>query len=479
MHDPLAIHIDDVSKVYQLYGSQKEQMLHVLGLDRLGLVKRSNAQEFHALKHVSLDVPKGHRIGIIGRNGAGKTTLLKLICGNFAPTSGRITVNGTVQALMNTGLGFHPEFTGMENIRSALQYNGLARAEMEDAIASIIDFCELGEFMDQPFRTYSLGMQARLMFAAATAVKPDILIVDEVLGAGDAYFIAKSKARVENLINNGATMLLVSHSTQQVLELCSEVIWMHQGEIRMQGDALTVVKAYEEYIHGQAMFEAWQERQHTQISSKAVIAAPEKPREPDRPTEHLQHVRFQEPRFIPHGAAVALPAIAPPTELKFQARGGISRWEGSQELSIVGFTIANEFGETNQLMSMRPAKCLLTIEAHQHASFQCRYAFVAHNALGHCVLDVLSPIHSFEAKPSSLHTVEVIFNPLQLGPGEYNITISVHEYGPIEQFNATKRHDLLGRSFTMQVDLPDSLRAIETAFYHSAEWAYPEPVCSS
>lgn len=474
MHEELAIKLEHVSKHYRLYGSQREQLCDVLGLSRIGLARPSRAQQFKALEDVSLSVPKGHRIGIIGRNGAGKTTLLKLICGNFTPTSGTVTVNGTVQALMNMGLGFHPEFTGLENVRASLQYNGLSPAEYQHALDDIIAFCELGEFIDQPFKTYSLGMQARLMFAAATAIRPDILIIDEVLGAGDAYFIAKSRQRVEKLVNSGATMLLVSHSTQQVLELCNEAIWMHEGNIRMQGDALVVVKAYEEYIHSKAVFEKWHEE-------NAISAEPQE--EPvnasfakeDEPREfHLGHVHFQEPHFIPHALPHTLPEITPPQELRYMARGGLSRWEGSGELAICGFTIVNEYGESNQLMSMRPAKFVLTLRCALEQNYTCRYAIAVYDSFGKCVLDVVSPPDKFHGKLNATHSAEIFLNPLQLGPGEYTISVSAHEYAPLEVFNATKRYDLLGRSFMMNVDMPDSLRAIETQFYHSAEWRFEE-----
>ncbi len=252
-HESLALSLQSVSKIYRLHGSQSDQLIDVLGLERFGFKTKTQTKEFAALSDISLDVPRGHRIGIIGRNGAGKTTLLKLICGNFAPTAGEIKVNGTVQALMSMGLGFHPESTGRENVESSLQYNGLVRDAYRQAMEGIIEFCELGDYLDQPFKTYSLGMQARLMFAAATAIRPDILIVDEVLGAGDAYFVAKSKRRVEKLINSGCTMLLVSHSMQQVLELCDEAIWLDGGRVRMRGEAFLVVKAYEEYVHGPIM----------------------------------------------------------------------------------------------------------------------------------------------------------------------------------------------------------------------------------
>lgn len=138
MREPLAIRLQNVSKIYKLHGSQSDQLVDVLGLQRFGIKTKTPFKEFSALSDISLEVPRGHRIGIVGRNGAGKTTLLKLICGNFAPTSGKVEVNGTVQALMNIGLGFHPEYTGRENVEASLQYNGLARDEYKNAMEGIV-----------------------------------------------------------------------------------------------------------------------------------------------------------------------------------------------------------------------------------------------------------------------------------------------------------------------------------------------------
>jgi lipopolysaccharide transport system ATP-binding protein len=150
---PYAIRLDRVSKTYRLFGSQRQQLMEVLGLHRLGLGQPGQFKEFSALREVSIDVPRGARLGIVGRNGAGKTTLLKLVCGNFAPSGGTLEVNGGVQALMGAGIGFHPEYTGRENARASLQYNGLGRSEYDAALADILDFCELGDFIDQPFKT--------------------------------------------------------------------------------------------------------------------------------------------------------------------------------------------------------------------------------------------------------------------------------------------------------------------------------------
>src|SRR5438045_2376001 len=243
-----AVVLDGITKIYRLYQSPSEQALDIFGLSWLRFWKEPQYHDHSALEDVSLTVRRGERIGIIGRNGAGKTTLLKLITGNFASTRGTVTVNGTVQALINIGLGFHPEFTGYENIRSSLVYNGLSEAEIGAAIDDIVDFVELDEYLHQPIKTYSMGMQSRLYFATATAIRPDILIIDEVLGAGDAYFSAKSAERMRRLTSSGSTLLLVSHSMTQVLQFCDEAIWIENGRVMLRDNALTVINAYEKFI---------------------------------------------------------------------------------------------------------------------------------------------------------------------------------------------------------------------------------------
>jgi lipopolysaccharide transport system ATP-binding protein len=438
-------------------------------------VRRKPIKEFRALDEVSLDVPKGHRIGVVGRNGAGKTTLLKLICGNFAPTTGDIEVRGTVQALFGMGLGFHPEFTGMENIHSSLQYNGLSKRDYDESVRDIVDFCELGEFIDQPLRTYSLGMQARLMFATATAVKPDILIVDEVLGAGDAYFIAKSKQRVERLVSNGCTLLLVSHSTQQVLELCTEAIWLDQGRVRMQGDAFLVIKAYEEHVHGAShspLFAKTSAARPAQATASEVLG---ESRAVGRDSlDRGRAVMLQEPRFLPHAETPQLAEIpaADATTFRFEARGGLSRWTSEVGLKICGFSIVTEKGINNVLPAMRPAKIVFFLVAEHEADFDCRYGIAIHDLKGACVTRIFGPTDQFHLPRGGIRQIEVILNPNQIGPGHYTLGISVLGNTPLEQVNAAMRYDLLGRSFCFEIQLPDSLAPLESGFVHSAEWRF-------
>ena len=167
---------------------------------------------------------------------------------NVRPTEGEIEVDGEVHALFEASGGLHPEFTGYENIRGSLEAIGLEGDEIRAAEADIADFTELGRFLEQPLKTYSLGMQSRLSFAIATAVKPEILIVDEVLGAGDAYFFGKAVARMRALVESGAAVLIVSHALDQIVRFCEETIWLDRGRVVMRGPSQDVVKAYEKFI---------------------------------------------------------------------------------------------------------------------------------------------------------------------------------------------------------------------------------------
>lgn len=481
-----AIRLESVSKIYKLYGSQGDQLVDVLGLQRFGFRPRHEPKIFPALSDISIEVPRGHRIGIVGRNGAGKTTLLKLVCGNFAPTYGSVSVNGEVQALMSTGIGFHPEHTGRENVEASLQYNGLRKKEYQEAVEGVIDFCELGDFFDQPIKTYSLGMLARLMFAAATAIRPDILIVDEVLGAGDAYFIAKSKARVEALVSSGCTMLLVSHSMPQVLELCSEVIWLHEGQIRMRGDALVVVKAYEEFLHGpinqigkpQSGLETSREGEFQNSGTTNLpINAQVAPVIESRPSfvNRDDGVFLQEPRWVPHGEAPQLPAVMPPRNFKFVARGGLSRWGSGGALQICGFTIVTARGETNKVTALKPVRFVINLVAEMEGTFACRYGVAIFNHSGTCIARIVSPIDTFTLRRHETHCGAMTLNPLQLGPGEYVVSLSIHDGDRLENFGNEKRFDLLGRSFEMTVEVPGSLTSFSADFFHSAEWQFGDP----
>lgn len=238
------ISVRGLSKVYRLYREPHHRLLDVMGLLRGG-----QALTFPALHDLDLEVKRGERIAIIGRNGAGKSTLLKLITKVIRPTAGALDVRGKVHALLQIGAGFHPDFTGRENALSYLAQLGITGDKASQLARGAIEFAEIENYADQPMRTYSTGMGARLMFAISTAVVPDILILDEVLGVGDSYFARKSFDRIREMCaQEGTTTLLVSHDVYAAVRLASRVIWLDRGRIVRDGDGNEVARAYEESI---------------------------------------------------------------------------------------------------------------------------------------------------------------------------------------------------------------------------------------
>jgi len=208
--------------------------------------RRISYQDFWAVRDVSVEVFGGEVFGIIGRNGAGKSTLLKLVARVLRPTEGRVWVKGRVAPLLEVSAGLHPELTGRENVFLNGTILGFTYKEMEEKYESIVDFAELRDFIDAPVRTYSSGMVARLGFAIATDVQPDVLIVDEVLAVGDEQFRKRCLARIEQFRNGGATILFVTHSLDVLQYLCNRVLWIDHGEAKALGETAEVVKAYRE-----------------------------------------------------------------------------------------------------------------------------------------------------------------------------------------------------------------------------------------
>lgn len=201
-------------------------------------------EEFTALEHVSFTVRKGETLGLIGRNGAGKSTLLKIISGIMKPTEGSVVCNGNIVPMLELGSGFDMDLTGRENIFLNGAILGYSEEYLKEKYDEIVAFSELGSFIDTPIRNYSSGMLARLAFSVATEVTPDILIVDEILSVGDASFQEKSKERMLDLMGGGTSVLFVSHSVEQIRELCNKVIWLENGTVRMEGLTREVCDAY-------------------------------------------------------------------------------------------------------------------------------------------------------------------------------------------------------------------------------------------
>jgi lipopolysaccharide transport system ATP-binding protein len=255
MSSKSAIRVQDLSKCYEIYAQPQDRLKQSIHprLQRLvGRQPRTYYREFWALRDVSFEVDKGEAVGIIGRNGAGKSTLLQLVCGTLNPTGGSVAVEGTVSALLELGNGFNPEFTGRENVYLNATMLGLTQEEIDEKFDEIAAFAEIGDFLAQPTKTYSSGMLMRLAFAVNTCIDPDILIVDEALSVGDAPFQSKCFKRLRQLINDGTSILFVSHDISTVRSICKRALWLKNGQVEMWGDAKDVAKQYEKFC--------WQEQ---------------------------------------------------------------------------------------------------------------------------------------------------------------------------------------------------------------------------
>ncbi|MBP5950314.1 ABC transporter ATP-binding protein [Pseudomonas iridis] len=244
MSSEIAITLQDVSKCYHIYDKPRDRLAQMLAGQR-----KQYFHEFWALRNVSFDIKRGETVGIVGRNGSGKSTLLQVICGTLNQSSGQVQTVGRIGALLELGSGFNPEFTGHENVYMNAAILGLSRSEVDERYDDITAFADIGEFIHQPVKTYSSGMIVRLAFAVQAMVDPDILIVDEALAVGDERFQRKCFARLDELKAKGTSILFVSHSGPQVVELCDRAILMERGELICTGSPMSVVRAYQKLIY--------------------------------------------------------------------------------------------------------------------------------------------------------------------------------------------------------------------------------------
>jgi lipopolysaccharide transport system ATP-binding protein len=393
MSSEIAIKVENLSKCYQIYDQPRDR-LKQFALPRLqravGLESKRYFREFWALKGVSFEVKKGETVGIIGRNGSGKSTLLQMICGTLNPTSGSIQTNGRIAALLELGSGFNPEFTGRENVYLNGAVLGLSKEEIDSRFDQITAFADIGEFIDQPVKTYSSGMFVRLAFSIQANVDPEILIVDEALAVGDTYFVHRCMLRFHELQKSGATILFVSHDATAVRSLCSRAIWLVDGGIRVEGESPKIVDAYLTHLfnHNEA----------------PVMAVPPTPL-----------VAYSKEKFAINRMETCIP--------------NIDRRIGDQSSEIVGVGLYDELMKpissikNNSTLILRVTICNHSIDEDAEITF----GYVLRNSKGMDVGSTNSKIEGVNFFPPSRGeylTVRFKISIPCLHPGSYAFTIS-------------------------------------------------------
>lgn len=239
MSSDVSVSVENLSKCFHIYNRPRDRLLQMLSFGR-----KQYFREFWAVQGVSFDIRRNETIGVIGRNGSGKSTLLQLLSGTLNPTSGSVGVKGRVAALLELGAGFNSDFTGRENVYLNASLYGFSREEIDGRFDKIAEFADIGDFIDQPVKTYSSGMFVRLAFAVQVHTEPDVFLIDEALAVGDHRFVQKCYRKMAEIKNGGASLILVSHDTTAIKILCDKAIWMHDGKIAEIGNASEVVDAY-------------------------------------------------------------------------------------------------------------------------------------------------------------------------------------------------------------------------------------------
>lgn len=329
--NPVTVSVRNLCKSYFRFGRRRDRVGAFLGLSAAGTL-------FPALKNVTFQAYAGEALGIIGENGSGKSTLLRIVAGVSRPDAGDVEVKRPVAGLLELGLGFHPDFTGRENAYLYGSILGIPPDEMKERLAAILEFADLGELADQPLRTYSSGMAARLAFAVAAQVDPTILVVDEALAVGDEAFQRKCIARMQQFKTDGKTVLFCSHAMYQVVGFCDRALWLHQGEVRACGPTAEVVNEYQQFVQkhdGQTAARPGATLSHAGAPRIAqVVVRPEGELPIGAPFEVSVHLRRPEPG-IPVHVAVEIRDLAGITVATFATLwDGVGPLAGDQEETV-------------------------------------------------------------------------------------------------------------------------------------------------
>ncbi len=318
----IAISVNHVSKCFKRYRHPVDRLKEIF------VPGKSLAHNFWALQDINLEVWKGQTLGVVGRNGSGKSTLLQIIVGTLTPTQGDVQVNGRVSALLELGSGFNPEFTGRQNVFFNGQLLGLKTHEIEAKFDSIAAFADIGDFIDQPVKTYSSGMYVRLGFAVATSVDPDILIVDEALSVGDEAFQRKCFSRIHEIKDRGGTILFVSHSAPSIIQLCDSAVLMDRGELLLEHTPKMIISKYQKMIYADAdqMIMIRDEIQH--LTRKSSQTLEEISEDSQKNQSHPKNPASPSPSALPswntkngHYKDYFDPKLVPDHPIKYPSRG--------------------------------------------------------------------------------------------------------------------------------------------------------------
>jgi lipopolysaccharide transport system ATP-binding protein len=386
--DDLAISVAGLGKSYRIYAKPQDRLKQALFRGR-----RQYFREFWALRDVSFEVHRGETVGIMGRNGCGKSTLLQMICKTLSPSAGQVHVSGRVAALLELGAGFNSEFTGRDNVYTNAAILGLSQREIDSRFGDIVNFAELGDFIDQPVKTYSSGMYLRLAFAVAISVEPEVLVVDEALSVGDEAFQRKCFARIRAIQKRGGTILFVSHSSGSVIDLCNRAVLLDQGELMTMGKPKVVVAKYHKLLYAPAEKAAAvrEEIKHSAPDSAVLKTAAAAP----APKQAETSAAYYEPgmkskstvTYASHGAVIHDPQITTP--------GG---------------------ARVNVLVPHEDYVVRYTVQ-FQNTSFQVRFGTLVKNVLGSDLGGMNTPYH--ECVPAGSEAQLAFRFRCQFVPGVY------------------------------------------------------------
>jgi lipopolysaccharide transport system ATP-binding protein len=416
----IAIRVSNLSKCYQIYSAPRDRLKQfvVPRLQRMvGQVSKQYFREFWALKDVSFEIRKGETVGIIGRNGSGKSTLLQMICGTLSPTSGSIQTSGRIAALLELGSGFNPEFTGRENVYMNASVLGLSNEEIDARFDEIVAFADIGDFVEQPVKTYSSGMMVRLAFAVIAHVDADILVVDEALAVGDAVFTQKCMRFMRKFMEQG-TVLFVSHDSGSVLNLCQRGIWLNKGIVSQAGTAKEVVEAYTQFT--------LQEIYGDQVRLTSVDANKSTSREEKSPAADTT---------IDKGTSVTY----------FTQLDESSGWE-SGKAKILSVRLLNKEGQDIPMLHGGESVNLEIIGRANESLYSPILGWFVKDRLGQSLFG--EHTYTYVSPPLLVNAGEKIkavfkFQFPLLPNGEYAITVSIAEGDPVEHIQHHWIHDAL------------------------------------